>query len=454
MMWTYQEAIDYLYGFIDYEVKRQVRYAPSVMNLDRPRALLAGLGNPHQAAPVIHVTGTKGKGSVGALCQAVLQAAGLRAGLYSSPHLQTFEERFRIDDDLIGRETLTRLLAEIKPVADTIPGLTWFELTTALAFLFFARQRVDMVVSEVGLGGRLDATNLVTPLVSVITSISYDHTHLLGNTLAEIAGEKAGIIKPEVPVVSAPQPDEAAAVLADVSRERGAPLTVVGRDWLYEFGKTTRRGQSFRAGRHNGPMRDFWTPLVGKHQVINATVALAALDQVRQAGIPLTEKALINGLAQVNWPGRFEIVAEKPWVIFDAAHNRASARYLTETLLATFADVGSRTLVFGASADKDVAGMFTEMLPAIDHLILAQAVHPRALTPDILAAQAVTSGFSGTIEQRPVVADALQRARELSGQDGLVLVAGSLFIVGEARDECGMQPGLAAYRDQLTVNFL
>ncbi len=454
MAWTYQEAIDYLYSFINYEVKRQVRYAPSVISLDRPLALLEGLGSPHRAAPVIHVTGTKGKGSVGASCQAVLQAAGLRAGLYSSPHLQNFEERFRINDDMIGRDTLTRLLAEIKPVADGIPGLTWFELTTALAFLFFARQQVDIVVSEVGLGGRLDATNLVDPLVSVITSISYDHTHLLGNTLAEIAVEKAGIIKPGIPVVSAPQPDEAAAVLAEVSQERAAPLTVVGRDWLYEFGETTRRGQAFRAGRNAGPLRDFWTPLLGRHQVVNATVALAALDQVRQAGIPLTDKAVTNGLAQVNWPGRFEIVAEQPWLILDAAHNRASARCLQETLAATFTDVSNRIMIFGASADKDVKGMFAELLPAIDHLILAQAVHPRALAPDVLVAQAVESGFGGTVEAVPVVADALQRARELSGEYGLVVVTGSLFIVGEARDVCGLQSGLAAYQDRLMVRYL
>jgi len=233
-MWSYEEALDYLYSFVNYEIRREVRYAPEVMNLDRPVALLAQLDNPHRDYPIIHITGTKGKGSVGAYCLAALQAAGLRAGLYSSPHLQDFRERFRINESMIDPDTLTELLAEIKPLAARIDGLTWFELITVLALLYFARQQVDAVILEVGLGGRLDATNVVTPLVSVITSLSYDHMHLLGNTLAQIAAEKAGIIKPGVPVVSAPQPPEAAEVLAAVAAERGAPLTVIGRDWLIQ----------------------------------------------------------------------------------------------------------------------------------------------------------------------------------------------------------------------------
>lgn len=447
MTWSYQEALDYLYSFINYEVRREVRYAPEVMNLDRPIALLARLGAPHQQYPIIHITGTKGKGSVGAFCQAALQAAGLRTGLYSSPHLQEFRERFRIDDAMIDPATLTALLAEIKPVADGIAGLTWFELTTALGFLYFARQKVDAVVCEVGLGGRLDATNVVHPLVSVITSLSYDHTYLLGNTLAEIAREKAGIIKPGVPVVSAPQQPEAAAVLEHVAAERGAPLIVVGRDWVYENGETTRCGQSFRAGPADGPLCDYWTPLIGEHQVINATVALAALDITRQHGLDLPADAIAAGLRAVNWPGRFEIVRQQPWVILDAAHNGESARRLSQALETLFANVGKRVMIFGAMVDKDVHSMFTILLPHFDHLIVTQAAHPRARTVGELAALAHEMGYAGVVEEIPAIANAVARAQEEMDAESLILITGSVALVGEARDVFGLTPGRAVYCD-------
>ncbi len=454
MTWSYQAALDYLYSFINYEVRREVRYAPEVMNLDRPVALLAGLGAPHRQYPIIHIAGTKGKGSVGAFCQATLQAAGLRTGLYSSPHLQEFRERFRVNDAMIDPETLTALLAEIKPVADGIAGLTWFELTTALGFLYFARQNVDAVVCEVGLGGRLDATNVVRPLVSVITSLSYDHTYLLGDTLAEIAKEKAGIIKPDVPVVSAPQPSEAAAVLEHIAAERGAPLIVVGRDWVYENGETTRCGQSFRAGPAAGPLRDYWTPLIGKHQVINATVALAALDVTRRYGLNLPADAAVAGLRAVNWPGRFEIVRQQPWIILDAAHNGESARWLSQALEALFADVSKRVMIFGAMADKDVHSMFTILLPHFDHLIVTQAAHPRARAVGELAALAQEVGYSGVVEEIPAMADAVARAQEEMDAESLILITGSVALVGEARDIFGLTPGRAVYCDTAVIQQL
>jgi dihydrofolate synthase/folylpolyglutamate synthase len=192
---SYSDAIDYLYGFINWEVERHMRYSPEVMTLDRPRQVLAAFGNPQNAYPTIHITGTKGKGSVGAMCASALQAAGLNAGLYSSPHLQDFRERFRINNRLIDQDDFTALVNQMRPVIDEIPDITWFEVTTALAFLYFAQQPVDIAVIEVGLGGRLDATNVIKPVVSVITSLSYDHTHLLGDSLASIAREKGGIIK-------------------------------------------------------------------------------------------------------------------------------------------------------------------------------------------------------------------------------------------------------------------
>ncbi len=446
-MWTYEEALEYLYSFVNYEIKREIRYAPEVMNLERPRRLLAALGNPHEAYPVIHITGTKGKGSVGATCQAALQAAGLKAGLYSSPHLQDFRERFKLNDEVISQELFAVLMARMKPAIELIPDLTWFELTTALAFLYFREQAADIVVLEVGLGGRLDATNVVTPLVSVITSLSYDHMHLLGNTLAEIAGEKAGIIKPGVPVVSAPQDPEAGAVLAEVAAERGSALTVVGRDWTCIPGVSTRHGQRFLAGRADEPLQEYWTPLIGHHQAINATVALVALDHARRAGVPLPEGIVRDGRLDANWPGRFEIVGSDPVLVLDAAHNGASAACLQETLIEVFPEATPRVLVFGASSDKDVAGMFRVLLPAFDHLILAQADHPRAMALDTLIALARSAGYAGVVHSIAEVSEALAQAREFAGAHGIVAVTGSLFVVGEARDALGLKSGRAAYRD-------
>ena len=246
--------MDYLYSFINWEVERHVRNAPDAMTLERPRRVLAAFGNPHKRYPVIHITGTKGKGSVGAMCASALSASGLKAGLYSSPHLQDFRERFRIDDQLIEPDVLTALVNQLRPVIESVPDITWFEVTTALAFLYFAQQNVDVAVVEVGLGGRLDATNVVTPVVSVITSLSYDHMHLLGDSLESIAREKGGIIKPGVPVVSAPQPPEALDVLTQIAAERGSPLTLVGRDWLYEYEASDLEGTRFQAGPADQPL--------------------------------------------------------------------------------------------------------------------------------------------------------------------------------------------------------
>jgi dihydrofolate synthase/folylpolyglutamate synthase len=275
------------------------------------------------------------KGSTRAVCACGRAQAGYRTGFYSSPHLQDFRERIRVNGEPISAEDVVAIVGQIRPAVETVSGITAFELITATAFLYFARRQVDIGVIEVGLGGRLDPTNVITPLASVITSLSYDHMHLLGDTLAEIAGEKAGIIKPGVPVVSAPQLPEALAVLERTAAERGAPLSLIGRDWLYAVEAHDLDGQTFsvrpaRAGR-GGPAIHLETALLGAHQALNGAVAYAALEALRARGVPIPDGAIAAGFKQVDWPGRFEIVnRQSPTFVLDCAHNGDSARRLVE----------------------------------------------------------------------------------------------------------------------------
>jgi dihydrofolate synthase/folylpolyglutamate synthase len=274
----------------------------------------------------------------------------------------------------------------------------------------------------------------------VITSLSYDHTYLLGDTLASIAREKGGIIKPGIPVVSAPQPPEALEILAEIAAGRGAPLTLVGDDWLYTLEGTTWNGEQFLAGPVGGPLEMYHTALAGEHQALNAAVALAALDHARRAGVPVSPEGIRAGFEHVDWPGRLEIVNYSPLLVLDAAHNGESARRLATALDEMFPQ-RPRALIFGASADKDVAGMFEALLPQIDFLIAAQAVHPRALDPDTIESTARQAGFRGPVYEIPEVQGALQRAVELVGPSGLICTTGSVFIVGEMRTVCGLPVG-------------
>jgi dihydrofolate synthase/folylpolyglutamate synthase len=283
-------------------------------------------------------------------------------------------------------------------------------------------------------------------MVSVITSLSYDHTKLLGDTLADIAYEKAGIIKPDVPVVSAPQHLEALEVLETVAAERGAPLTLVGRDWTYTPGAATESKQTFTAGPAGGKQRECWTPLLGVHQVINSTVAMAALDTAARAGLPITPQAVCCGLRRVDWPGRLEVIRHQPRVVLDAAHNAESGSRLRDALESLFPR-RKLFLVFGASVDKDIAGMFKALLPITDHLVLSQAVHPRAHKTDDLAEAARAVDPEADIVCIASVREALDHALRLAASDDLICVTGSLFVVGEVRDICNLEPGHAVYLD-------
>lgn len=443
----YQEILDYLYSFVDYSLSRTIRYSPEKFDLTRMRAFIDRLGNPDQDYPSIHIAGTKGKGSVAAICASTLQSAGYRVGLYTSPHLHDYAERIQINGASIPHAALVNLVDELRPQIEAIPKLTTFEITTALAFVYFSRQSVDAAVVEVGLGGRLDSTNVIVPRVSVITSISYDHTNLLGDSLTEIAGEKAGIIKPYVPVVLAPQVDEARMVIERVAGECSAPLIRIGYDYLYTPVSHSLDGQVIQIWTPpEQPMIDAYIesggtleweptrlsiPLLGYHQVENAVTAYAALQVFRQNGQPLSNAELSTGFAQTHWPGRFEVLNHKPVIIVDSAHNRDSARKLRLTLDDYFPGK-EIILVFGASEDKDIHGMFAELMPRVGEVIATQSYHPRAIDPNPLVDLAHQFGLPARII--PDVADALMAAVQSAGDERLVLVTGSIFVVAGARE--------------------
>jgi dihydrofolate synthase/folylpolyglutamate synthase len=397
------------------------------------QALVESLGNPQKAFPSIHVAGSKGKGSVSALCACALREAGYKVGLYTSPHLDDYAERIQVDGEFIKHADLVEIVEEIKPHVAGIPELTTFEITTALAFLYFAKRKVTAAVIEVGLGGRLDATNVIVPVVSVITSISYDHTSLLGDTLTEIAGEKSGIIKPGIPVVSSPQEEEARAVIEKVAQEHASQLIQVGRDILYEEITHSLEGQTFRVWSPEKSREDsviLSIPLLGPHQLDNAATAYATLDIFSQKGLIIAQDDILRGFKKVFWPGRFEVVRLSPPIVLDCAHNRDSAYKLRLTLEEIFP--GNRILlIFGASEDKDIQGMFIELMPLVKEMMFVKSYHPRAIEPTKLVDMVQPFGHPYQIVDQ--IPEALEKATQLAGDNLVVLVTGSIFVVAEAR---------------------
>ena len=439
----YQATLEYLYGFVDYSLTRVSRLAAAKFDLERMRSFLEYLGHPERAYPILHIAGTKGKGSVAALCASALQAGGYRVGLYTSPHLQDYAERIQVDGQPIPHAGLLLLVDEIRPYLDQGTELTTFEITTALAFLYFARQGATAVVAEVGLGGRLDATNVALPKVSVITSLSYDHMAILGDTLAKIAGEKAGIIKPQVPVVSAPQQAEAQQVVEQVAAQHLAPLVQVGRDYLFEALDHSLDGQRLRVwAAAGGEAVDLFIPLLGAHQVENAAVAYAALQVAKTQGLPLSQQAIQQGFAAASWPGRFEILSRRPPLVIDSAHNRDSAQKLRQALDDYFPG-WPVVLLFGASEDKDIAGMFDILLPRVQQVIVTRSFHPRAIDPARLVEW--VQGYGRPVQVIDAVEAALPQALHLAGDSALVLATGSIFVAAAVRDS--WYNGLASPQD-------
>ena len=430
----YRSALKYILGFTNYEKSLKELYSPGKVDLERVRELLRRLGSPEERMAIVHVAGTKGKGSTSAMIAAVMQKAGCRVGLFTSPHLHTFRERVRVDGEPIPAEDFGSYVSKVRPHIEIINAtgehgpITTFEALTAMALLYFAECGVELLVLEVGVGGRLDATNVVTPEVSVITSISRDHTELLGDTLPLIAGEKAGIIKPGVPVVVAPQVPEVEEVMASVARERGSELVSVGRQVVWRPLEHDTTGQSLLVRDSESEIR-ITMPLLGDHQQENAATAVAALGVLRRKGWPIGDSDIRDGFADLSWPGRMEELGRDPLLIADGAHNGDSARRLRETLRKYY-NFRKAILVVGVSADKNVGEIAAELTPLASTVILTRSRHARAADPESIAGNFGRPDI--ILETASSVGEALERARRLASKDDLICVTGSLFVVGEA----------------------
>ncbi len=440
----YRDSIDRLMSLVDHERTSHAGPRQKVIyDLSRVQALLGLLGNPQAAARSIHVAGTKGKGSTAALCDAALHAAGYKTGFYSSPHLHSFRERIRMDSQPIGEAAFAGLVEKLWPLHEAVSEdsplgpVTLFEFMTAMAFEGFSKAKVDFQTVEVGLGGRLDATNVLEPDVCVITPVSLDHTAILGDSLGEIASEKAGIIKKGSPVVIAPQSQEAADVVERVCQRHAARPIHVGRDVTWESHASGPEGQGFAVNGRWGRY-ELTTPLLGNHQLENAAAAVAALEVLTEQGYRIPPDAIQRGFASVSWPCRMEVLSRHPAVMADGAHNLHSMNALLESL-PRYLEYDKLIVAAGFSRDKNVEDMVQRLAEDGPTVFTTRSRHPRSMSPDTAASLFRDRGIPA--EATEGTAEALERALAVAGQNDLVLATGSLFVAAEAREAMlGIEP--------------
>lgn len=421
---NYQEAIDYIHSTLRFGSK---------LGLENINYLLNEMGNPHGQLKIIHVAGTNGKGSTTAFIASILRQAGYKVGMFISPYLEEFSERIQINGNNIDDQSLINITMEIKGHVEGMISLgknhpTEFEIITAMGFKYFAEQKVDFVVLEVGLGGRYDSTNVVTPLVSVITSISYDHTDRLGKTLGEIAYQKAGIIKDGGIVVCYPQQQEAYDVIFEVAREKNARLISL-RDVITNIKEASIDGQVFDLVEGDNTMYDIEIRLLGQHQTLNAATAIAAIKALSYRDIYVDDETIYKGLKTATWPGRMEVMSRSPLILIDGAHNPDGARVLA-TSMKKYAEYSKLILVFGMLKDKDVTQVIREITPIADTIIVTKPNSDRAMEPEELA---LLLPQDKNIVVTQTVKEATVQAEKLYGDDCAILFAGSLYMIGEAR---------------------
>ena len=427
---TYSSAVDYLFRLQKHGIK---------LGLATMTALTVRLGMPQTKYRTLHIAGTNGKGSTAAMAAAVLQAAGYRVGLYTSPHLVEFRERIRVNGEIISESRVAQLTEQLQALCQPDLSPTFFEYTTAMALQHFAESGVDVAVLEVGLGGRFDATNVVTPLACAITTIGLDHQEYLGHTLSAIAYEKAGIIKQGVPVVLGRLEDDAWRTIEQVVRERQAPVFRLNEDFRTE-GEESRQFSYHGLSTHYDGLT---CSLDGRHQLDNAACALALLEAAAPHGIAVTAEAVSAGLREVNWAGRLEVVDRHPTILLDGAHNPAAAAVLADFLARSDRSHPSRpvVLVLGMMRDKDHRGFFEPLRGLVDEVVLTQADLPRSASAQDLRAK--LEGLLLHPHVMPLLSDAMALARQLATPDGLVCVTGSLMLVGECQAwfrGCGFSP--------------
>ena len=430
----YRQAEDYILSFTDYEKIPGIAYTSANYDLRRMEKLLLPLGNPHLGTKTVHIAGTKGKGSTAAMIAQVLIAAGYKTGLFTSPHLHSLRERIRVDGALVSEADFAALVTELEPIVRSVNQeaaygeLTTFEILTAVVFAHFRKSLVDFQVLEVGLGGRLDATNIAQADVCVITSISLDHTEILGDNIARIAAEKAGIIKPGCVVVSSPQAIEVTHVIEEVCRRQQAKLIQIGKDvtWQKIGGDIYQQAVVVygRTGKY-----DLTIPLIGDYQLENAATAVAALEALDYVGTRILPKDVAQGLRQVEWPGRLQILSREPMVVVDGAHNAYSMSKLVEAVKECF-QYNRCFVIFGTSCDKDIAGMAQELRAFAERIIITRSSHPRAASVQVLA-----EGFGNLgveVEVAENASKALSKALSVADNTDLILITGSFFVVAEA----------------------
>jgi dihydrofolate synthase/folylpolyglutamate synthase len=412
---SYKKALDYLYGLQKYGIK---------FGLSKTSNLMKGLGNPHLGGRYIHIAGSNGKGSVGAMVESILIRSGLKVGFYSSPHLVRLTERFRVNRKEISRKSVAELLLELEKIIHPDHPPTFFEATTAMGLAYFAREKTDISIMEVGMGGRLDATNIITPLVSVITNISLEHQSFLGSRLLDIAGEKAGIIKKGVDVVTAATQPHVIRRFEGICAAKKAPYWRIGKDFRY---RTTASGLNFYGQKHT--FKDLEINLQGGFQSRNTALALAVIEILEMKGFRLSIQDIMDGLKEIVWPGRMHIISRDPLIVLDGAHNPDAADKLSLSIKRD-GSYDRLILVLGIMKDKDIDRIMDKILPISDYVICTAPEYYRSAEPGELVKRLRAHGKDG--EVIPSIPKAIARARAMARSGDMILITGSLFTVGEA----------------------
>jgi dihydrofolate synthase / folylpolyglutamate synthase len=433
---SYSKALRFIASLADYEKQRIVRYTSVNFDLDRMRTLLKKLGNPHEQFRSVHVAGTKGKGSTCAMVASMVQAAGYKTGLYTSPHLIDIRERFQINGEMISQADFVRLVRLVEPIVMRMrPTPTCFDVLTAMAFKWFAEQKVELAVVETGLGGRLDSTNVLKPEVSAISSISKDHMAQLGGTVTKIAEEKAGIFKTGVPAVTVQQEPEVEAVLKRVAESVGTPLDVAGKsiEFSYRFESSRLQGPHNRIclTTPNSKFEHLAVPLIGEHQAINCGLALSIVDRLKTRGLIISDTRAMEGLAKTFVPGRMEMVSTTPRIIVDCAHNAASVDAMMKAI-GQYIPYDSMVVIFGCCSDKDVSGMLERITSGADKVIFTKVNNIRSADPAELAAQYIEQ-YGKMAQVAATLEDALAIANRAVTKEDLICITGSFYLVGEAK---------------------